>query len=351
MKFLQAALALCLCTATLSGCDALRNAAGLTKKSPDEFAVTTKAPLVIPPDFNLRPPRPGAPPSNTRDPSTNAEMALFANADPQTVANGMAGNYTPGEKMLLANATAQNQSFHQETVRGFEGGLKFNLADPKLTGDVTAYHYGFYGLQLTAFDAADTSYFTQNAGSASQTGFEANLQYRPIPPLQLHTSVGYNSAYYTSFPGSQCWAFQSPAQGCAGAVATGNPLGPYKGGTQNLTGQPLSRAPEWSVLAGATYTRPLNDRIELSLSGDLRYSSGYFLEPNNSPYAYQPGYVTVDASVRLTMDSWEFAVIGRNLGNTYYATIGLDKPLGPVGQTDAFLGDPRTVRLQVTKRF
>jgi hypothetical protein len=112
MKFLQAALvpglALCLCTATLSGCDSLRNAAGLTKKSPDEFAVTTKAPLVIPPDFNLRPPRPGAPPSNTRDPSTNAEMALFANADPQTVANGMAGNYTPGEKMLLANAKAQN---------------------------------------------------------------------------------------------------------------------------------------------------------------------------------------------------------------------------------------------------
>jgi len=108
MKFLQAALALCLCTATLSGCDSLRNAAGLTKKSPDEFAVTTKAPLVIPPDFNLRPPRPGAPPSNTRDPSTNAEMALFANADPQTVANGMPGNYTPGEKMLLANAKAQN---------------------------------------------------------------------------------------------------------------------------------------------------------------------------------------------------------------------------------------------------
>ena len=108
MKFLQAALALCLCTSVLSGCDSLRSAAGLVKKSPDEFAVTTKAPLVIPPDFNLRPPLPGAPPSNTRDPSTNAEMALFANADPQAVANGMTGNFTPGEKMLLANAKAQN---------------------------------------------------------------------------------------------------------------------------------------------------------------------------------------------------------------------------------------------------
>jgi hypothetical protein len=108
MKFLHAAMALCLSASLLSGCDSLRNAAGLTKKSPDEFAVTTKAPLVIPPDFNLRPPLPGAPPSNARDPSTNAEMALFANADPQTVAAGMTGNFTPGEKMLLANAKAQN---------------------------------------------------------------------------------------------------------------------------------------------------------------------------------------------------------------------------------------------------
>ena len=108
MKLLRTALTLCLCASVLSGCDSLRKAAGLQKKSPDEFAVTTKAPLVIPPDFNLRPPTPGAPPSNTRDPSTNAEIALFSNADTQVVANGLPGTYTMGERMLLANAKAQN---------------------------------------------------------------------------------------------------------------------------------------------------------------------------------------------------------------------------------------------------
>src|SRR3954468_11026138 len=107
MKVLHAVIGLCLCATVLSGCDTLRQAAGLNKKSPDEFAVTTKAPLVIPPDFNLRPPMPGAPPANTLDPSSNAEIALFSNADPQTVAAGMRGNYTNGEKMLLANAKAQ----------------------------------------------------------------------------------------------------------------------------------------------------------------------------------------------------------------------------------------------------
>jgi hypothetical protein len=107
MKLVKVALAVGLCAVMLSGCEGLRKAAGLNKKSPDEFAVTTKAPLVIPPDFNLRPPLPGAPPGNALDPSSNAEIALFNTADAQTVANGMRGNYTPGEKMLLANAKVQ----------------------------------------------------------------------------------------------------------------------------------------------------------------------------------------------------------------------------------------------------
>src|ERR1700722_18886631 len=89
MRLLNAVLGLSLCAVALAGCDDLRRAAGLNKKSPDEFAVTTKAPLVIPPDFNLRPPTPGAPPANALDPSSTAEAALFTNVDPQTVANGM----------------------------------------------------------------------------------------------------------------------------------------------------------------------------------------------------------------------------------------------------------------------
>jgi hypothetical protein len=44
----------------LSGCDSFKRAIGMEKTSPDEFAVESRAPLTIPPDFNLRPPQPGA---------------------------------------------------------------------------------------------------------------------------------------------------------------------------------------------------------------------------------------------------------------------------------------------------
>ena len=92
----------------LAGCQTFRDEAGLTKQSPDEFAVTTKAPLIIPPDFNLRPPSPGAAPLNQTDPTSSAEVAMFNTEDPAIVASQMQGNYSPGEKLLLAHAGVQN---------------------------------------------------------------------------------------------------------------------------------------------------------------------------------------------------------------------------------------------------
>jgi hypothetical protein len=91
----------------LAGCETIRDAAGEAKSPPDEFAVVTKAPLVIPPDYNLRPPQPGAAPTNQSSPTQSAEAALFP-ADPQTVAQSMKGNYSMGEKLLLAKANAVN---------------------------------------------------------------------------------------------------------------------------------------------------------------------------------------------------------------------------------------------------
>lgn len=93
----------------LAGCDSLRSAAGISKAAPDEFAVVTKAPLIIPPDFNLRPPRPGAPPLNQVLPTQAAQASLFSN-DPSAVASTISGNYSEGEKLLLAKSGAVDAS-------------------------------------------------------------------------------------------------------------------------------------------------------------------------------------------------------------------------------------------------
>ncbi|HEV2188719.1 MAG TPA: DUF3035 domain-containing protein [Stellaceae bacterium] len=53
-------VALGLVTVALSGCSDFKKVVGIEKTSPDEFAVESRAPLTIPPDFDLRPPAPGA---------------------------------------------------------------------------------------------------------------------------------------------------------------------------------------------------------------------------------------------------------------------------------------------------
>ncbi|MEI9992587.1 MAG: DUF3035 domain-containing protein [Rhizomicrobium sp.] len=91
----------------LSGCEQIRDAAGQGKDSPDEFAVVTKAPLVIPPDFNLKPPAPGTAPTNQTEPTQSAQSALF-NADQATIASTLPATMSPGERYFLAAAGVQN---------------------------------------------------------------------------------------------------------------------------------------------------------------------------------------------------------------------------------------------------
>jgi outer membrane receptor protein involved in Fe transport len=240
--------------------------------------------------------------------------------------------------VIPVNATAANQEFGQEHVHGEEVGLKFsNLAD-RLTGDITLYDYVYSGLQLTAFQAATTSYFTQNAAAAVSRGVEVNVSYRVNEPFSVHTSFGYSDAHYISFPNSQCWVGETAAEGCVGGV-------------HDLSGQPLSRAPSWSVLAGVSYDTPVAGDWKVGVEINGRYSTGYYIGTNNNPYGWQGDYETLDATIRLYDAKWEAALVGRNLTDTIYATYGGDKPLGGRGDVIAGIGRPREVVFQVTRHF
>ena len=87
----------------LVGCDSIREAAGVTKEPPDEFAVVTKAPLVMPPDYNLRPPKPGAAPTNQYSPTESAAATMFGE-DPAEIAKQMTGDFSQEEKLILATS-------------------------------------------------------------------------------------------------------------------------------------------------------------------------------------------------------------------------------------------------------
>lgn len=85
----------------LAGCTGFRQALGVAKVSPDEFAVVTKAPLVIPPDYALKPPAPGAGPTSDTS-ELAAQRALIGDVASNT------GTLSAGERALLNDAGAQH---------------------------------------------------------------------------------------------------------------------------------------------------------------------------------------------------------------------------------------------------
>lgn len=60
----------------LGACEDTRKILGMDKRPPDEFSVYSRAPLSLPPNYDLRPPAPGEARPQETAPSTEAEQAL-----------------------------------------------------------------------------------------------------------------------------------------------------------------------------------------------------------------------------------------------------------------------------------
>ena len=88
--------AVALAAAALAGCAGANRALGLGKAAPDEFRTVAKAPLVVPPDYALRPPAPGEPRPQELQPESQARVALLGRQ--------AALQRSDGESLLVAKA-------------------------------------------------------------------------------------------------------------------------------------------------------------------------------------------------------------------------------------------------------
>ena len=89
---------------SLSGCSKTKEQFDFSKKAPDEFKITTRAPLEMPPNYQLRPPRPGAQRPQEDTAIEEAKQAVFGveSTQPQQQAEPM----TQGEAILLQKSGA-----------------------------------------------------------------------------------------------------------------------------------------------------------------------------------------------------------------------------------------------------
>lgn len=265
----------------------------------------------------------------------------------------LAGGFSnPG--VLAATATNNTLSFSAEKVRGFEIGTKASLLNNRLTATLTGFQYKYKGLPLTSLLVLPNGspvFVTQNAASTLTKGVEFEASYRPVNGTTLRTSASYNDAHFERFPIAQCYAGQTAATGCIPAVAataTTTAIPAH----QDLSGAPVYRAPKWVLTAGVVQEFDLSPQFRMTVNADIRHTSGYYSGLNLNPVSFQPGFTTVNAGARISTaeDHWAVSLIGRNLTNRRYATLGVDKP-GGIGEVFTVAGEPRAVVIQGEMKF
>ena len=80
MKFTNILMAI-FASSIILGCTQTTKALGIKKNAPNEFNILTKAPLVVPPEYNLRPPQIGTSSSENNYSQESAREALLGNID------------------------------------------------------------------------------------------------------------------------------------------------------------------------------------------------------------------------------------------------------------------------------
>lgn len=95
MNRTTAILAASILATTLSACGSNNL---FSRSRPDEFAVSRQAPLVVPPDFSLTPPAPGAARPGGESTAEQTLKALFGGAAPRSATEGTIISNADGQR-------------------------------------------------------------------------------------------------------------------------------------------------------------------------------------------------------------------------------------------------------------
>lgn len=233
----------------------------------------------------------------------------------------------------------EGATFEPEEVDGFEVGFKYSN-DQGFTLNGAIYRYEYTNLQVSSFNEQTLGFDISNAAEATTQGIELDSSY-VSENLLVYGSLSYSDAEFDSYPGAACYANQSMAQGCVD-------------GTQDLGGQRLARAPEWTGNVGFNWTANIGDQ-PIILTGNIRYSDESRASEDGNPNAIQDAYTIYDAGVRVPLNVSEqevtLALYGRNLSDERYFTTSSNTPGAVVGTLHGVVSRGRQVVLEVSTKF
>lgn len=230
--------------------------------------------------------------------------------------------------------------FGPESVKSYEGGVKAQWFNRRLTTNVTIFDSEYRDLQVstTVLNAAGfPAQAISNVGRSRSRGVELELGVRPATGLTLSANLGYLDSKYLKYPAGPCTQQQILAQptGC----------------TQNLGGKVTPYAPRWSGSANADYAFAVTPNLQARLGAWVYFTSGYYQQASIDPLLYQSRYAKLDLRAALSRPNgrWEVAVLAKNVTNE--VTAGYRSVMTASNSITALTDRARSIAVQVSTKF
>jgi iron complex outermembrane recepter protein len=256
----------------------------------------------------------------------------FSNVSPQVAASyRFAGNHMVyasvgrGYKAGGFNpaSPAGSEAFGEEKTWHVESGVKTLLAGGKLSANASLFYIDWSGLQLNVPNpAVPAQFFIRNIGRATSKGFEAELNARPHPNVDLFATFGLTRARFAENTSS---------------------------GGVDVSAKKLPSAPDHTFTVGAQLSKDLNKSLALYGRGDVWFNGGF--EYNDANTVRQEEYSLTNFRAGLR---WRYAFVEgwiKNAFDTRYIPIafafGSFAPSGFLGE----MGAPRRVGVTMGVTF
>jgi iron complex outermembrane receptor protein len=241
-------------------------------------------------------------------------------------------SYSKGFKSGVFNAFAVSaQPVRPEDLDAYEVGVKTDFL-PGLRMNLSAYHYQYNDIQVSARDPLTGLTELLNAARAKMNGGELEITAAVTRQLSVRGAATYLDATYTSFPG-----------------AIVNPPLPNGGNSTAIidaSGTPVIRAPKHTYTIGADYVEEFAAGM-FGLSTNLFFSDSYSWDLLQR--LVQPQYKVLSAELSWTTanNRLRFALWGNNLTDAL-----VYQQMVPSANADLVAFDrPRSYGISVTARF
>lgn len=168
-----------------------------------------------------------------------------------------------GINLELTNPDDPVNNFNEETLWNYELGVKSELLDRRLRVNLALFHIQWEDIQVNASRLIEEDgelrsvSGVSNASEATSKGVEVEINALPTPQLELGFNLGYLDGEFDSYDN-----------------ATTN-FGDF-----DLTGQPLPKAPEWTVSANAEYSMDFGGGWEGFIRAEYEYQDQLYYDIN-----------------------------------------------------------------------